>query len=519
MAESLDRDSIHQRPLFPEGPDLPELGSLPAGFLERSSLLERFSELSPDGLCVLDVDCRLVQSDASFRGLLGVDAGELEGTALLHQVVPEDRPAVRRAFEAWWDGSGPREQESRWLRSDGTVVWVALRAKAAGNRIFALARDISQRKQVEMELDEARRELERWEAEGTAELRRTSEALEESEALFRAISEELPDALLLLDQESQPLGRIVHANPAACEQHGYSLEELTTLTIFDLDDDSTAEANQDRLVRLQAGETVAFEGFHHKKDGSIFPVEVVAREIYYQGRRLVLAIERDLTERKEQEARNQRLQSQVLQTQKLETLGVLAGGIAHDFNNLLVGILGNAGLALEDLPGGSGVRPFLEEIEDASERAAELCRQMLAYSGKGQFVLTDLHLDSLVREMAPLLWASISRKAELVFDLPRVPTVRADVEQMRQLVLNLISNASDALDDEPGNIRIALYTRRLRDGQLAKGVLDERLPAGNYVQLEVSDTGSGMDEVTHQRLFDPFFTTKFTGRGMGLAAV
>ena len=196
--------------------------------------------------------------------------------------------------------------------------------------------------------------------------------------------------------------------------------------------------------------------------------------------------------------------------QKLESIGVLAGGIAHDFNNLLHVVLGNADLARARLPADSPALETLGEVIRAAHRATDLTRQLLAYSGKGAFVLRHLDLSREVREMATLLRTAISKQATLVWELdPDIPSISADETQIRQIVMNLITNASDALGDSPGTIT-------LRTGTVPGEELDA---AGEFVNLEVADTGIGMASETLQRIFDPFFSTKFSGRGLGLAAV
>lgn len=228
----------------------------------------------------------------------------------------------------------------------------------------------------------------------------------------------------------------------------------------------------------------------------------------------------DLTDRKRREDERLQLERKLQETQKLESLGVLAGGIAHDFNNLLTGVLGAASLARRELPSGLPVREYLDHIEKAAERAADLCRQMLAYSGRGRFVVAPLDLSALVAELLPLLQVSIAKRVQLQVDTPAgLPPVQADATQMRQVVMNLVINAAEAIGDRHGVVRVQLRRlqvdeRYLRDLQLA-----EELRPGDHVALEVSDTGCGMDAATVRRIFDPFFTTKFTGRGLGLAAV
>ncbi|HKG34089.1 MAG TPA: ATP-binding protein [Gemmatimonadales bacterium] len=232
--------------------------------------------------------------------------------------------------------------------------------------------------------------------------------------------------------------------------------------------------------------------------------------------------------RREQSARRaaKASEAQSRHVQKLESIGVLAGGIAHDFNNLLHVILGNADIALSRLAGRSPAREPLEEVIRATIRAADLTRQMLAYSGKGAFVVRNLDLSNEVREMATLLRTAISKQATLVWELETgLPPVKADATQIRQIVMNLITNASDALQNAGGTIT-------LRTGVLDRSQLDDPAfgtPVGEVepaaarseemVYLEVHDTGAGMTPDTLRRIFDPFFSTKFSGRGLGLAAV
>ena len=224
---------------------------------------------------------------------------------------------------------------------------------------------------------------------------------------------------------------------------------------------------------------------------------------------------RDVTAEKAAEQEREKLRIKMLEAQKLESLGVLAGGIAHDFNNLLTAILANATFIRSE--GRADDR--IAQIEGAARRAADLCRQMLAYAGKGNFVVKPVDLDALVNETTDLIRISISKKAELKLDLAaQLPLVEADPSQLRQVVMNLVINASEAIADAAGVIRIktsvAQGTRLTGDA-----VHSFDLTADECVCLEISDTGHGMSPATIARIFDPFFTTKFAGRGLGLAAV
>lgn len=229
---------------------------------------------------------------------------------------------------------------------------------------------------------------------------------------------------------------------------------------------------------------------------------------------------KDITREKEEEEEKRRMQEQIQHAQKLESLGVLAGGIAHDFNNMLLAILGNAELALEDLSPTAPGRENIRDVIATTVRAAELCRQMLAYSGKGKFVVQALDLSELVEEILHLLEVSISKSALLKLRLAKnLPAIEADASQIRQIIMNLVTNASDAIGEKSGVITVTTGLMECDEAYLAETYLDQNLTPGYYVYCEVADTGCGMDEETRSKIFDPFFTTKFTGRGLGMAAV
>ncbi len=229
---------------------------------------------------------------------------------------------------------------------------------------------------------------------------------------------------------------------------------------------------------------------------------------------------RDITARRRLEAEQQHLEKQLLHSQKLESLGVLAGGIAHDFNNILMAIMGNAELALMRVSQDSPAIRNLRSIEQASARAADLAAQMLAYSGKGKFVIENLELNRILHEMLHMLEVSISKKARLSLDLAAsLPLVEGDATQIRQVIMNLVINASEAIGENNGSITLKTSSMECDRSYLKNVWQNEELAEGRYVCLEITDTGCGMDKETLARIFDPFFTTKFTGRGLGMAAV
>jgi two-component system, cell cycle sensor histidine kinase and response regulator CckA len=234
----------------------------------------------------------------------------------------------------------------------------------------------------------------------------------------------------------------------------------------------------------------------------------------------ILGTYEDITASKKAEEEQRRLEAQIQHAQKLESLGILAGGIAHDFNNLLVAVLGHADLALASLPQTTPAQHHLEEIRRAAQRASELANQMLAYSGKGRFVVRRLQLNDVVGEMGQLLQAAIPKKVRLHYDLANgLGVVEVDAAQIRQVVMNLVTNAAEAIGDHPGTITLATRMQHVDAAYLQRTSVTQSLPEGEYIFLEVSDNGCGMDAITRERMFEPFFTTKFRGRGLGLAAV
>ena len=346
--------------------------------------------------------------------------------------------------------------------------------------------------------------------------RRTAE-LEASQEQLQGILDNAPMMIYMKDVA----GRYLIVNRRFEElvgQERHELRDATDSKFFPPPRVAELRAHDSQV--LAAGEVVACEEVFPTTLGprifrSVrFPLHAADGTVH-----AVCAISTDITRQKQAEEEKQKLEAQIQQAQKLESLGVLAGGIAHDFNNLLMGILGNTGLALLELAPDSPVRHHLLDVERTSQRAAELCKQMLAYSGKGKFVVQPLDISQLVVDMTDLLQISISKKAVLERDFATaLPAFEADATQIRQVVMNLITNASEALGDKGGTISLRTDKMECDRAYLEQTYLAEKLEPGTYVFLEVRDTGDGMNDATRERIFDPFFSTKFTGRGLGLAA-
>ena len=352
--------------------------------------------------------------------------------------------------------------------------------------------------------------------------KRAEDALFASELRYHALLDTSPDAITVVDLR----GHLLLANQRALAQLGYeSLEELQAegKTAFDfIAPEEREQFKRVGLGMLETGESNRFEYQAVLRNGARLSVEVNVGLVRGRDGEPVgyIAVTRDLTERHQAEMQRLHLEAQVQHSQKLESLGVLAGGIAHDFNNLLGGVLGNASLARLDIPEGSPASARIDRVEQAAQRATELTRQMLAYSGRGKFVVEPVDLAELVRQMSQLLEVSISKKVELVFEAdPNLSMVTADASQIQQVVMNLITNAAEAIGDESGSIHLHLRPAKLGPGERTDNATGEPIPAGDYVCLDVADTGCGLDLQATGRMFDPFFSTKFTGRGLGLAAV
>ncbi len=309
-------------------------------------------------------------------------------------------------------------------------------------------------------------------------------------------------------------GEILDCNEAFARILGYASARECRQQHF-LESESSPGGEPSLLARLrETGTVVGYETTARRRDGSTVSLLWNA-SLVGEGDEPAVALGTviDVSERR-------RIEEGLRRAQKLESLGVLAGGVAHDFNNLLMSILGNAELSRMGLDPSSAIYRRLEQIEVAGERAAELSKQMLAYSGKGELVVSRLDLSEEVGARAHLLAGAVSKKAQIVYRLETdLPAIEADAGQIEQIVISLVTNASEALGGDAGTITVRTGSREFRSEDLASTYLDDRLPAGRYVFLEVADDGCGMDDDLQLKIFDPFFTTKFTGRGLGLAAV
>jgi PAS domain S-box-containing protein len=325
----------------------------------------------------------------------------------------------------------------------------------------------------------------------------------DADALYRALFDVNNAIKLLIDPTPGPdHGRILDANLAAIEFYGWSLEELRAMRITDINtltpDEVRAEMEHARTLRRRY-----FRFRHRTKAGELRSVEVHSGPIELDGKELLFSIIHDVTER-------DLLEEHLKRSQRLETIGQLAGGVAHDFNNLLTVVISAARLARTRLPAEHPSLRFLDDIDAASQRGAELTRQLLAFSRRQVMTPRPIAVDAVVAELVPLLERSLGTAHAIALYATPTPPVVADPAQLEQVVMNLVLNARDA-QPESGTIEVVVAP--------SAGDRLGEVPPGNWVTIAVRDHGSGMDEATRARVFEPFFTTKPDGTGMGLASV
>jgi PAS domain S-box-containing protein len=345
---------------------------------------------------------------------------------------------------------------------------------------------------------------------------------EKSENLYQIVTDVSRDLIL----ESSSAGEVIFVNASVEAMLGYAPEEWIgkkLVSLFDLfhpDDRGPIMALFENQTR-EPGTTTHYPHYRFQhKDGSWIWFSAIGT--WYEtadGEIRLLEVARDVTREVQREEERLELARQMQEAQRLESLGVMAGGITHDFNNLLTPILGDAELALLDFDSDSPIRPRIERIRRAAQRAAALTTQLLAYSGQGPVLVEPLGVSRLVEEMGQLLEGAVSGKAALIYDLADdLPSVEADIAQLSQVVMNLITNAAEAVREGAGRITLRTGTVEAEKVERSCVVGNFEPTAGRYVFFEVVDDGCGMEAETQSKIFDPFFTTKFTGRGLGLAA-
>jgi PAS domain S-box-containing protein len=334
-------------------------------------------------------------------------------------------------------------------------------------------------------------------------IQRRQMQLIESEEKYRVLFESNPHPMWVYDLETL---KFLTVNDAAVEHYGYSRDEFLTMTINDIRPAEDISPLLENISRITTGIDKAGIWRHRKKDGTVIHVEITSHVVDFGGRRGEIVLANDVTD-------SLKLEEQLRQAQKMESVGLLAGGVAHDFNNVLTAIIGYGNLLQMKLAKTDPLRSYAESIMTTAQRAAQLTQSLLAFSRKQVIHPAPIELNSIILRVEKLLKRLIREDIELITSLVSADTtVMADSVQVEQVLMNLVTNARDAMP-RGGTLNISTSIEELNEDYIAVHGYGK---PGTYVKLSIADTGAGMDERTRERIFEPFFTTKEMGKGTGL---
>jgi PAS domain S-box-containing protein len=447
------------------------------------------------GIAVARMDGKLVDVNSAYVSIIGRSIDEALNLTYW-DITPDKYVLQEQQLLATLNTSGvygPYEKE--YIHKDGYLVPVrqqGLLIELKGEKlILSSVEDITERKLAE-------------------------EALRRALNFTEVLLEQSPMGVRVFDGDT---GICLRINQEAVSISGGQSEILLKQNFRELKPWQDSGLTTVAEAVLADGEARQVEAGIVTSFGKTLPVRYFFARFFAEKQPYLLTIGQDISAERRLTEEKQQMEKKMLHAQKLESLGILAGGIAHDFNNILMAVTGHAELALLRLSTESPAVHNLHQIQIATKKAADIACQMLAYSGKGRFVLEILDLNRVVKEMTHMLEGAISRKAQMLFNLsPNLPAVETDATQLRQVIMNLIINASEALGEKSGAITISTGVVNCDRDCLHESWVDDGLSEGLYVYFEVTDTGCGMDKETLNRIYDPFFSTKFTGRGLGMAA-
>lgn len=468
----------------------------------QSSQFERglFFNHSGDLLGIFDFNGTIRQASPAWTKTLGWELDELINTDREQLIHPDDLPETLEAGKKLLTSNQSMIITNRYRHKNGnyrTIRWNIISFSERG-LIFVSGRDETDRIEAEQELKRIWARLD----------------LAIKNGVIGLWDYNLPEDTLILSEEmTSMLGYDFHVLKNVQEEWGKFLHIEDKAQSYKAMADHMAGKKEyyidEYRLKLPNGTYR-----HFLSRGKISEYNEKGKPVRVSGSLT------DITELKESEEKRLKLEQKMQQAQKLESLGILAGGIAHDFNNLLIGVLGNTDIMLYQLPEDSPLRNKLIDIKTAAKRASELTNQMLAYSGRGRFIVESININDLILEMNSFLEASISKKVKLCYDFHKdLPLIKGDATQFRQVVMNIIINASESIEKRKGQIKITTNIVDIDEKIIKKMTVNNGIIPGEYISLEISDNGRGMDESSIKQIFDPFFTTKFTGRGLGLAAV
>ncbi|HLH44657.1 MAG TPA: PAS domain S-box protein [Bryobacteraceae bacterium] len=470
-------------------------GDAQAALSERSEPLQEIFSHAAVGIAQIGLDGEWLLVNRRYCEMLGYPEAELRQKKITDITHPDDWEQDRAVQRRLLSGEASSDTiERRYIRKDGSIYWGRLHRSLVRDRenrpkyFIAIVEDITKQKEAE-------------------------EAVRHSELVNRQVLDIIPDCVFVLDVTPDRRFKFVWLNPAEEKSVGLTNDQVLGKFVEDVTSEEVANKVTARYRRcLDEGMNISYDEeldlpigrryFHTR----LIPVFNSAGRIHR-----IVGCCIDFTEAN-------RMQAEALARQKWESMGVLAGGIAHDFNNLLGGILASVEVALAEGPVGKPLTEQLQRIRTAAIHGAEIVRQLMIYGGKDRPHRETLDLSVLIEEMLQLLKVSIAKHPVLKLDLgANLPPLRANPAQLRQVVMNLVTNASEAIGNREGTIRVA--TSWVKVGKKPADAALKGLSKGDFVKLEVSDTGAGMTPEVQSRLFDPFFSTKFAGRGLGLAVV
>ncbi len=462
---------------------------------DSESLSQAILETAMDGFWVVDMQGRLLEVNATFCRMSGYSQQELLNMRVSDlDVIEEFDDSAAHIRKVLTEGED--RFESRHRRKDGSIFHVEVSVQyrpLAGGQLVAFLRDITERKKAE-------------------------ETLEKSKALYHDLVETSQDLIWQCDAE----GRYTYLNPAWEKVFAYSIEEMLGRKFSDFQTPEIATRDQKEFGHLLQGNTVrGWETTHIGKAGN--KIQLIFNAVFVLDKNGEVKGTRgtayDITKRKHLEEERKSLQTQLQHAQKMEAIGTLAGGIAHDFNNILSAILGYAELAQDDCPAGSILEGEIKQILKAGNRAKDLVKQILAFSRQAEAKDMPLQPAIIIKEAIKMLRSSLPSTIDIKQDIDAgAGPILADATQIHQIVMNLGTNAYHAMEETGGTLSISLKKTALTQNDLLH---EPHVLPGEFVQLTVSDSGSGIAPEIRERIFDPYFTTKEVGKGtgMGLAII
>ncbi len=482
------------------GRDITEQKEAEEVLAEREYLFRAMFNQNVQPICVLDSEGIIIDINGALLQLVGAVADEL--IPLHFWEIPWKELSLSMQ---------DRIQEATKNAAEGHPVWVEASLQDAHeemhNLVFTFT-PVRNEKQEKLCIVVVGHDI--------TQIRKTEQELRESEERFRLLVENCQDGILLCTAR----GKMIDLNREMCHTLGYSKEELLRMSVPDINPEYSEEKIQELWGRVQKGKFVLFETQQHRKDGSVYPVEVKASRFPHHGTNLFLAMIRDLTERKQAEAERNKLTERIHRAQKYESLSTLSGGIAHHLNNIMHAIGGYVELLSQGIKENDPKQKYITEILKSVARASELSKQMLVCSGHDACAMESVDLNALVQEMRPLFSLDLPKDVTLKYRLSgTVLRVQGNPAQIRQVLLNLLKNAVEAMENRTGSISIESGLCAYTSDSMDDACLNAPPEQGAYAYLNVRDQGVGMNEEVCQRVFDPFFSTKFAARGLGMAAV